>query len=124
MTRRESLHGKLPGYRVELEPAGGVVRVRLDGELVAESRRAVLVRETRHDPVIYLPREDVVAERLEPSAHRTFCPFKGEASYWSLRAGGRVEKDVVWGYEDPFPEVAGLRDHVAFYADRVEIEGP
>ena len=60
--------------------------------------------------------------RLERTQHTSFCPFKGGASYWTLRAGGRVEVNAVWSYEDPFDEVAGLKDYVAFYPDRVEWE--
>jgi uncharacterized protein (DUF427 family) len=59
---------------------------------------------------------------LDRTDHETFCPFKGEASYWTIRVGDRSAENAVWGYEDPFEEVAGLAGHVAFYADRVEWE--
>lgn len=122
MAERESLYHKYPDYRVDLEPGAGRVRVRLGGELIADSDRTLVVRETKHAPVIYFPRDDVRWEHLEPTQHRTFCPFKGEASYWSARAGHRVEENVAWSYEDPFDEVSGLKDHVSFYPDRVEWE--
>ena len=67
---------------------------------------------------MYFPREDVRMDRLERTAHESFCPFKGDASYWCLVAGDRREENAVWSYEDPFEQVAGLRDYVAFYDDR------
>ncbi len=120
MTMHESLWGKIPDYRVDLEPNTKRIRVRFDGEIIADSRRTLVVRETKHDPVIYFPREDVRFERLERTRHQTFCPFKGDASYWSLRVGDRIEENAAWSYESPFDEVAGLKDYIAFYPDRVE----
>ena len=122
MPERPSQYHKFPDYRVDLEPDGERVRVRVGGEILADSTRALIVRETRHDPVVYLPREDVRLDLLERTDHRTFCPFKGEASYWTLRAADRVEENAVWSYEDPFDEVAGLKDYMAFYPDRVDWE--
>ena len=81
-----------------------------------------MVRETKHTPVVYFPRDDVRFDLLEATSHVTFCPFKGEASYWTLRVGDRVEENVVWSYADPFDEVAGIKDYVSFYADRVDWE--
>jgi uncharacterized protein (DUF427 family) len=122
MPSRESLYHAYPDYRVELESNPSRVRVRFHGDVVADSERTLVVRETKHDPVVYFPRQDVRFELLERTDHGTFCPFKGEASYWTLRVGDRIEENCVWSYEDPFDEVAGLKDYVAFYADRVEWE--
>jgi uncharacterized protein (DUF427 family) len=122
MGERQSLYHKFPDYRVDLEPEPGRVRVRVGSEVLADSGRALLVKETKHDPVVYLPRDDVRLDLLERTDHTTFCPFKGEASYWTLRLGSRVEENVVWSYEDPFDEVAGLKDYMAFYPERVEWE--
>ena len=122
MAKRESLYHKYPDYRVDLEPHSTRVQVRLGEETIADSERALRVLETRHDPVIYLPREDVRMELLERTDHETFCPFKGEASYWTVRAAGRVEENAVWSYEAPFDQVAGLKDYVAFYTDRLSLE--
>jgi uncharacterized protein (DUF427 family) len=122
MTGKRSLHSEHPDYRVDLEPSADRVRVRALGEVVADTTRALIVRETRHAPVVYLPLEDVRRELIEPTAHTTFCPFKGEASYWTLRVGGRALENVLWGYASPFDEVAGLAGYVAFYPDRVEID--
>ena len=120
MPQRESLYHKFPDYRVDLEPEPERVRVRLGGEVLADSTGALLVKETKHEPVLYVPRDDVRLDLFEPTEHRTFCPFKGEASYWTLRLGTRVEENIVWSYEDPFEEVSGLKDYVAFYPERVE----
>ncbi len=120
MNTRASLWGKVPDYRIDLEPNAERIRVRFDGEIVSDSRRTLVVRETKHHPVIYFPREDVRFELLERTRHQTFCPFKGDASYWSLRVGDRIEENAVWSYESPFDEVAGLKDYIAFYPDRVE----
>ena len=120
MPKRESLYSKYPDYRVDLEASSERIRVRLGDEIIADSSRTLRVLETKHDPVVYFPREDVRFELLEASDQTTFCPFKGEASYWTARAGERVEDNLVWSYEDPFDEVAGLKDYVSFYPDRVE----
>lgn len=121
MPRRESLYHRFPDYRVDLEPNSGRVRVRLAGVTIAESERALRVLESKHAPVVYLPLEDVRGEYLERTDHETFCPFKGEASYWSIRVGDRLEENAVWTYAEPFDEVAGLKGYVAFYADRPEL---
>ena len=122
MPKGESLYQKYPDYRVDLEPSGVRVLVRLGDVVLADSGRTLTVRETKHDPVTYFPREDVDFAALERTDHETFCPFKGEASYWSVKTPDTVSENTVWSYEDPFPEVAGLKDYVAFYADRVTWE--
>lgn len=119
-TKRESLYAKHPDYRVDLVASSEHIRVKLGGETIADSSRTVTVVETKHDPVTYFLREDVRFDLLEATDHTTFCPFKGDASYWTARVEGRVEENVVWGYDDPFEEVAALKDYVSFYADRVE----
>ena len=117
---RKSLFHKFPDYRVDLEPDNRRVRVRVGDVWVADSRRALVVRETRHDPVIYIPLEDVREDLIEPTDHSTFCPFKGEASYWNIQIGDDSLENVIWGYVEPFEEVSGLAGYVAFYEDRVE----
>jgi uncharacterized protein (DUF427 family) len=107
---------------VDLEPEPERVRVRLGGEVLADSNSALLVKETKHEPVLYLPRDDVRLDLFEPTEHTTFCPFKGEASYWTLRLETRIEENVAWSYQDPFEEVSGLKDYMAFYPERVEWE--
>ena len=122
-SERSRIHD-FPDYEVVLEANPDFARASLDGEVVAESARSVIVRETRHAAVIYFPREDVRWERLEATEHTSFCPFKGDASYWTVRAAERVEENAVWGYADPFPEVAELANYVAFYGDRIRVESP
>lgn len=120
MTKKESLYDKHPDYRVDLEPNSQRVRVELGGEVIAESEQTLLVKETNLGPVIYIPRSDVDFDKLKATRHTTFCPFKGDASYWTVRAAGREEENAVWGYDDPFDEVAGLEGYVAFYEDRFD----
>lgn len=121
MPRGESLYGEYPDYRVDLEPNDARVRVFLGEEAIADSRRTLLVKETKHEPVVYFPREDVRMDLLEPTTHETFCPFKGHASYWTIRADTGVEENAAWSYEDPFEQVSGLRDYVSFYVGRGDL---
>jgi len=122
MTDPRSLWHRHPDYRVDLEPSDRHVRVRALGEVIADTRRSVVVHETRHAPVVYVPLADVRDDVLERTTHTTFCPFKGDASYWSVRVGDRVLENVVWSYAQPFDEVARLVGLAAFYPDRVEWE--
>ncbi len=121
MPKGQSLYHKVPHYRVDLEPNPKRVRVAVGPETIAESARSLTMLETKHDPVVYIPREDVRMDLLERTDRETFCPFKGEASYWTIRVGDQVRENAVWSYEDPFDEVAGLKDYIAFYTDRVEL---
>jgi uncharacterized protein (DUF427 family) len=92
------------------------IRGNLAGETVVDSTRAKLLHEHGHLPIYYFPREDVRFDLLEPTDHHTRCPWKGEASYWSLRVGDRVVENAVWGYPEPLDDApAGLADYVAFY---------
>ena len=119
-SRRQSAWAEHPDYRVDFEPTKKRLRVQFNGRTVADSTRARIMLETRHAPVYYLPRADVSMEFAQPSDHQTFCPFKGEASYWSLVVDGCRADNAMWSYEQPFAEVAGIRDYVAFYGDRVD----
>jgi uncharacterized protein (DUF427 family) len=109
-----------PDYRILFEPSPRRVRVAFNGATIADSTKAHLLFETRHLPVYYFPREDVRMELLTPTAHQTFCPYKGKASYSTIRVGERISENAVWGYPDPYDEVAAIRDFVAFYWDRVD----
>lgn len=108
------------GHTITIGPAGQHVQVSLDGVTLAESDRAVLLEETGLPRRYYLPREDVRTEFLRPTATRTRCPWKGEASYWSVRLGDRVHEDLVWSYQDPIPDAAGIASLLCFYAERVD----
>ncbi len=109
-----------PDYKILFEPSPRRVRVMFNGATVADTTNAHLLFETRHLPVYYFPRGDVRMDLLVPSDHRSFCPYKGTAAYWTIRAGGRASENAVWGYPEAFDEVAAIRDFVAFYWDRVD----
>jgi uncharacterized protein (DUF427 family) len=96
------------------------VEVRVDGLVIADSRRALVLRAPGTPDVQYVPRDDVDMTRLIRSEHTTHCPYKGDASYWSIRTGRRVVDDAVWSYEVPYPDMAAIAGHLAFYPDRVD----
>ena len=108
------------GHKITISPAGRRVEISVGGVKLAESDRAVLLEETGIQGRYYLPREDVHTEYLQPTATRTTCPFKGEASYWSVAVDGDVHEDLVWSYETPIPEAAGITGLMCFYAERVD----
>mgnify|MGYP001187707844 CR=1 FL=1 len=107
--------------RITIAPTAGRVRVSRAGRVIADSAAALTLRETGRPPVQYLPRGDADMAALEPSRHVTHCPWKGDASYFSV-AGDPAGRDAVWSYEAPLPAAAGIAGHLAFYADRFEIE--
>lgn len=113
---------KLPGpdHPITLDRHPGRVVVTLGGKTIADSRAAIVLREASYGPVLYIPREDADMSQLERSAHATYCPYKGECSYYSLPAGGERSVNAVWTYEDPYPAVAAIKGHLAFYPDRVD----
>ena len=106
-----------PEHRITLRPAGVRVQVKAQGEVIADTREAILLEETNHKPVYYIPRRDVRMERLERSQRRTYCPYKGHASYYSLAGGA---ENAVWSYEEPYDEVSAIKDRLAFYAHKVD----
>ncbi len=112
---------KHPQYDITSAPVGAPVTVTCAGTVVAETTGAVWLHETRHFPVLYVPRADVRFDHLEETDHSTYCPFKGEARYWSVPAAGEAGENIVWGYDAPFDEVSLLAQFVAFYGDRVDI---
>jgi uncharacterized protein (DUF427 family) len=112
--KRESGFKTNPDYKVTFEPSPRRVRVKLDGETIADSTNAHLLFETRHLPVYYFPRSDVRFNLMTETDHHTFCPYKGTASYWTIAVGDKVAENAVWGYPDPFDEVAAIKDFVAF----------
>ena len=113
-------HPRDPYHRVDVRQSSRPVRIEVGGDVVAESTRARLLFETQLTVRFYLPREDVSAE-LHPSPRRTYCPYKGEASYWSFDAGGRRRKDLAWSYEQPLPDVVAIAGLVAFWNERVDV---
>src|SRR4030095_10750025 len=100
------------------------VEVRVDGLVIADSTRAMVLRAPGTPDVQYVPRDDVDMTRLIRSERSTHCPYKGDASYWSIRTGRRVVGDAVWSYEVPYPDMAAIAGPLAFYPDRLRaIEG-
>jgi uncharacterized protein (DUF427 family) len=96
------------------------IRVMLGGFIVAETTNALTLVEAQRPPVQYIPREDVQMDLLDRTARTTHCPYKGEASYFRVTAGGLVRSDAAWSYENPPPQVERIREHIAFYPDRVD----
>jgi uncharacterized protein (DUF427 family)/putative intracellular protease/amidase len=118
--RTAKAHPAPPGHHITTEKIEGVVVARWAGEVIAESGDAILLREAALAPVVYLPMEDVRMDVLFPTEHHTVCPFKGQASYWSIRVGDRQSDDIAWAYRDPLPGRADIQGRIAFYADRLD----
>jgi uncharacterized protein (DUF427 family) len=116
---------KYPGHHVAVKAAGVRVRVMFKGELIADTEDAIALEEatgvgkkTVAPVVYYIPRKDVKMDRLEPTNHRTHCPFKGDASYFSLKGG---PQNAVWSYEQPYDEMSVIKELLAFYPNYVGI---
>lgn len=110
-----------PDHPITIEPNPGRVIVTLGDRVVADSRNALTLREASYPSVHYIPRADVDMALLEASAHQTYCPYKGDASYFSVRGGDARLTNSVWSYQHPHDAVAGIAGHLAFYADRFTI---
>jgi uncharacterized protein (DUF427 family) len=110
------------GDRITITEARGKWVVRGGGAILAESGRVLRLDETGLDPVIYFPREDIAMAFLEPSATRTRCPWKGEATHFSLQTKSMLVPDVAWSYEDPVDGAERIAGYVAFYRDKVAVE--
>ena len=113
---------KLPGpdHPITISPANGKVRVTVAGTIVAESQRALLLEEKGYSPVYYLPRDDADMSLLARNEHYTYCPYKGDCSYYSIPIGGFQSENAVWTYERPHEAVASVREYLAFYPSRVD----
>jgi uncharacterized protein (DUF427 family) len=111
---------RMNGHVVETVEGDQHVRIEVGGQVVAESRRPIVLTESNLPVRYYMPPEDVNFDLLEATDTHTRCPYKGIASYWSFRDGG-VMPDLAWAYPDPIPAVASIKDHVAFYGDDVSI---
>jgi acyl-CoA thioesterase-2 len=118
----ESAWPKYPGYRIDVTSHPATGRAWLGDLLVAESDACLLVQEIKHVDRLYFPEAHVRWEHFTPTETRSVCPFKGQATYWSLAGPDGVEDDVVWAYRTPFAEVGGIEGHVCFYEDRLRVE--
>jgi uncharacterized protein (DUF427 family) len=116
-------YAEKPEHRVDLLPETRQVRITFAGAVIADSRAALRVEETGHGPVHYVPEKDVRMDLLHPTAHRTYCPFKGDCSYWTIavdgEGSGKQAENAVWAYPAPYDEARGLAGHYAFYKSRV-----
>ena len=113
---------KIPGpdHPITIAPTARRVVVTVGGRVVADSRNALTLQEARYPAVQYVPLADVDLSLLERTTHATYCPYKGDCAYYSVPAGGERAVNAVWTYERPYDAVAAIRDHVAFYPDRVD----
>jgi uncharacterized protein (DUF427 family) len=109
-----------PDHPITIAPNPKRVLVKAGGAVIADTTRAITLREADYPPVQYIPREDVRMDLLRRSETHTYCPYKGEASYFSIPAGGEKSVDAVWTYEEPYPAMAEIKDRLAFYPIRVE----
>jgi uncharacterized protein (DUF427 family) len=109
-----------PDHPITISPAEGKIRVTFAGRTVAESTRALRLDENGYPPVYYLPRDDADMSLLVRTEHYTYCPYKGDCTYYSISAGGTKSEDAVWTYERPYEAVAGIKGYLAFYPSRVD----
>ena len=110
-----------PGHPITIAPASATVTVRWAGRVIAKTEDALVLRESTYRPVYYLPLDAVESDVLEASTHRTYCPYKGDATYYSLTDGDQVTADAVWTYLSPYDAVSEIAGRVAFYPQHVEI---
>jgi uncharacterized protein (DUF427 family) len=97
------------------------IQVRYSGHVIADTKMALTLQESSYKPVIYFPREDVEMAFLTRTDHATYCPYKGDASYYTILMDGRFAENAVWTYEDPYPAMESIRGRLAFYPNQVEI---
>jgi uncharacterized protein (DUF427 family) len=113
---------KLPGpdHPIAIEKQTGRVRVTYNGRVIADTTDALVLKEASLRPVLYLPRADAQTTLFERSPHKTHCPYKGDASYYTIRVDGKVSENAIWSYEQPFPAMVEITDRIAFYPERVD----
>jgi uncharacterized protein (DUF427 family) len=113
---------KVPGpdHPITITPNANRVRVTFAGKTIADTTRAFTLEEAGYQPVQYVPREDTDLSLLTPTDHASYCPYKGDASYFTISADGRTSENAVWSYQQPYPAVKEIKDHLAFYRSRVD----
>ena len=109
-----------PDHPISIAPQPARVVVRVAGRVVADSLAALELREASYAPVQYIPEGDVTMDLLQPSAHTTHCPYTGDAAYFSIAVDGAAVENAVWTYPSPFPAVAAIAGHLAFYPGKVD----
>lgn len=110
----------VPDHPITVNPHSCPVRITFAGVVLAESKRAIALKEGNYPTVLYIPREDVRMERFERSANATHCPYKGDASYYSAVVNGKRSDNAAWSYENPFPHMAEIKEYFAFYPNRID----
>jgi uncharacterized protein (DUF427 family) len=113
---------KIPGpdHPITIQHSSDLVVVKVAGRVVADTAHALMLREASYPPVPYIPRKDVDMTLLKRTDHSTYCPYKGDCSYYSIPAGGERSVNAVWSYEAPYAAVSEIKDYVAFYPNRVD----
>ena len=113
---------KIPGpdHPISIEPNTSRVVVKVSGRVIADTQDALTLREAGYSPVQYIPRKDVDMTLVERTGHHTYCPYKGDCAYYSVPIGGERSLNAVWTYETPYPAVAAIKDHLAFYPSRID----
>ncbi|MBN8952793.1 MULTISPECIES: DUF427 domain-containing protein [unclassified Rhizobium] len=113
---------KIPGpdHPITIEEKQAHVTVSVAGKVIADTREALSLKEASYPAVVYVPRKDVDMSLLEKTSHTTYCPYKGECSYYSISAGGERSVNAIWTYESPYPSVGRIKDYMAFYPDRID----
>jgi uncharacterized protein (DUF427 family) len=109
-----------PDHPITIEPNAAHIVVKVAGLTIADTTAALTLRESSYPPVLYIPRKDVDMSLLERTTNSTYCPYKGDCSYYSIPAGGHRSTNAVWTYETPYPAVSAIKEYVAFYSDRVD----
>ncbi|WP_457089236.1 DUF427 domain-containing protein [Microvirga sp. P5_D2] len=109
-----------PDHPITVTPNPHRIRVMLGGFIIAETTKALTLQEATLPTVQYIPREDVHMDLLDPTDHRTHCPYKGDASYFTVNGGGLVRENAAWTYEEPASSVVAIKEHVAFYPEKID----
>ena len=110
-----------PDYEIKFEASAKRMRVVFNGETIAYSTRTLVLYETRHPDIHYFPRADVCMDFLRRTDHHTFCPYKGNAAYWSIEVGGETADNAAWSYEESYEEASEIKGYISFYPDRLNI---
>lgn len=115
-------YAKHPEHTVKVTPTTERVRVTFDGVVLVDTTAALKLEEASYPAVYYVPRKDTKMELLERTSHASHCPYKGDASYFTLKGNDATETNAVWTYETPFDEVLAIKDHLAFYPSKVQLQ--